>query len=744
MDNTKFGLIKGVFIPNVTMMFGVILFLRLPIIVSHAGVWTQCGVIALSLAFMLITSFSIASIATNMEVGTGGVYYLITRTLGIELGGAVGIAVFLAQLISIALTVTGFAYLFCDLYPQYTPVQVEIVSLIALTVLACVSTSLALKTQGIIFVLILLAIGSVFLGSSDNIPAPQNITPFYPGGKLNFLAAFALFYPALTGIEAGMALSGNLKNPARALCWGNITSLIFVALTYAALSIFVYLKIPIEILKSDPFVLITFAFSSKLVILGVFCATLSSALGSLVGAPRIFQSLAEDGVAPGIFAKTVGKYQEPIWAMALTASASLLIMLFTTLDQILPILTMICLITYGMLNFIAAIAELMNTPSWRPSFRVHWSIPTLGVFTAIFLMLIISPLWCFGAIFLIVAILIVLQRRDLETGFQDLRESVIFFYSRLALYHLSTPADNAVVWHPQLLTFLPSPTQSPKLVHFSHQLTRRSGILTFGMIVPEDTWNTADRISTARQSLENYFSKKNIGCLLEISPSSSIQDGMLSMIKNFGIGPIQPNTIIVNLDENEPDIEKLIELVDTCRTMQKNLIFFKDSQKVSEKRFTKLAIGQKKRIDLWWDGTSSNSFDLTASLVKTLYDSKTWRNTKVNLNVLSPHTKAQDPLEQYIENFVTKSRLKMTPKVHHESNAEAPFEYLEKYSSKADLTFLCLEHFEEEHEHEEYASYLQQVLTHPTGSGLVAYVICFDQVDHCELYYYPDGTYKNT
>ncbi len=118
MDKHKFGLLKGVFIPNVTMMFGVILFLRLPIIVSHVGLWQQLGIIALSLVFMLITSFSIASIATNMEVGTGGVYYLITRTLGIELGGAVGLVIYMAQLMSIALTTTGFAYLFCEIFPS--------------------------------------------------------------------------------------------------------------------------------------------------------------------------------------------------------------------------------------------------------------------------------------------------------------------------------------------------------------------------------------------------------------------------------------------------------------------------------------------------------------------------------------------------------------------------------------------------------------------------------------------------
>ncbi len=565
------------------------------------------------------------------------------------------------------------------------------------------------------------------------------MTPFFSGGTLSFLAGFALFYPALTGIEAGMALSGNLKDPARSLCWGNIYSLIFVAGIYAILSVFVYINIPLPILKADPFVLVSFAYSSKLVILGVFCATLSSSLGSLVGAPRILQSLAADGIVPEILGKTLGKYSEPIWCLLLTSFLSLFIMLFTTLDQILPIFTMICLITYGMLNFIAAIAELMNTPSWRPEFRIHWSIPTSGVFLSLFLMLSISPGWCFTAVLLIGSILLILQSRNLEASFQDLRESVVFFFSRFALYHLSNPTEYALVWHPQLLVFLSSPTQAQKLVHLAHQLTRRSGILTFGLVVPEDTWSSAEKITASKQSLENYFIKQNIGCLLEVFPAASQHEGMISMIKAFGIGPIQPNTIFYNLDEEQPDFDKLIEVVETCRTMQKNLLIFRDSLSVSDKRFIKPSLSKKKRIDLWWDGTSNESFDLTVSLAKTLYDCKSWKSTTVHLNVLSPHSDAYDPLEEYINNFITKSRLKMTPYIHHEKDAFDPFLFVEKYSKNADLTFLCLNHYDIGMTQDKYKAYLKKVIIQPPTLGVCAFVICFDQVDHSEIYYYPQS-----
>ena len=238
MKSKGFGTFYGIFVPNVTMMFGVILFLRLTPITSHVGLESMLAILALSLLVMLLTSLSIASIATNMQVGAGGVYYLISRALGIELGGAVGFVIYLAQLISISLTITGFAYLFHEQFPSVSIVSLEIVALFVLTILSGASASWALKIQLGVCVLILTAVATVFFGSTTLIEAPRHAAPFYPGGTLKFWMAFALFYPAMTGIEAGMALSGNLRDPARSFFVGNITSLIFVAVIYGGLAAF--------------------------------------------------------------------------------------------------------------------------------------------------------------------------------------------------------------------------------------------------------------------------------------------------------------------------------------------------------------------------------------------------------------------------------------------------------------------------------------------------------------------------
>ncbi len=175
----------------------------------------------------------------------------------------------------------------------------------------------------------------------------------------------------MTGIEAGMAMSGNLKNPSRSLPIGNITSLLFAGATYLILAIFLYRNVPTDILASDPFAVIDFARWRSLILLGIWGATLSSALGCLLGAPRMLQSFAEDGIIPEIFSQTFGKHGEPRYSILLTFLLSLILLMSTTIDQIIPILAMICLISYGTLNSVALFAEIINSPSWRPAVRVH-------------------------------------------------------------------------------------------------------------------------------------------------------------------------------------------------------------------------------------------------------------------------------------------------------------------------------------------------------------------------------------
>jgi len=733
MSKKKIGTFYGVLVPNITMMLGVILFLRLSAIVGHAGIFRMLAVIAASLGFMLITSLSIASIATNMRMGGGGVYYLITRSLGIEIGGAVGLALYLSQIISITLTITGFAYIFCDLFPQFSIPYVEAGTLTALGLVSSFSSKEALKLQVGILTILLIGVASIFFGSMEYVPAQKNLTPLFEGGSLTFWQTFAFFFPAMTGIEAGMAMSGILKKPGRSLYIGNIGALLFVALLYGGLSLYADLKIPEYMLAANPFIFVEYAYSSNLVAAGILMATLSSALGSILGAPRIFESMAKDGLAPSIFGKVYGKYNEPRWSLWLTVTLALIMALSTNIDQIIPILTMICLITYGLLNLVAGLAELMNTASWRPTIRTPWWLSILGCLSAIGFMLFINVGWTFMALFLFALFFIVIQGRNIKVGFRDIRESLIFFFSRAALYHLSTPAEHALVWHPQLLVIATGLSQQKKLAFLSHYLTQRSGVLTFSAIVPE-SWQDPEQIQNSKSSMQSLLEKENIGGLVEVIPAETQLDGQLNLIRAYGIGPIQPNSVVLPLIHEEAEIDNLLTIMDSCRLMQKNLVLFRDSSSVKEELY---ASDEKKRVDLWWNGDDRNGFDLAVSLVTTLRDSRLWADSAYNLQAIVSSRSAAKVIQKFFKDFIRSSRLPFAPVVHLEPKIGSTLSNICKYSEEADLTVICIRALHEEEDMMRYREYLQNMFEKTENLKDCLFIACYDNIEHKEIYQYP-------
>lgn len=739
MKNNKIGTFLGVFVPNVTMMFGVIFFLRLGLIVSHTGIIQMLFIIGLSLCLMLITSASIAAVATNMKVGGGGAYYLITRTLGIEIGGALGVTLFISQLLSIALTITGFAYLFVDIFPQYNPLVIEVITLIALVLVSSYSSKFALQLQVVILGFILLAVLAIFFGSAAKVDLPVAPKPFYAGGKLKFWQAFALFYPALTNIEAAMALSGKLKNPGRSLMLGNALSLVFTACTYSVIVIFVYFFIPTDLLISDEFALREYARPSWAVTIGIIAAALSSALGCILAAPRILESMALDGVVPPIFKHTFGRHKEPLWALFFTTVCALAIMFLINIDQIIPILTIICLIAYGLLNLVAGLGSLMNAPSWRPKFRVPYGLSLFGTFFAIFLMFMINPKWGIIGILLVLIFYFILSKRNLNVGFQDFRSSLLFFISRLALYRLSKAPEHAYTWHPKVLLILQSFNQNMRTLWLSHFLTQQTGILACTSIVTTK-WNTPEKIHSVKEALEQYLKEKGIFCISQIQPSDDLYEESVNLINTYGMGPIQPNTIILPIRLENWDSERMIPIFNACHIKEKNLILIHDTGMVPEKIFSKKSRNTKKQIDLWWSSNARESFDLLVGYVTMLHDSEPWKQATINLRAIVTAQEAVSNLKNYLKEFVSKSRLKMKVHVHMEMTMENEMEFIPKYSKKSKLTFIPFKGRTEEEKEENYNNKIESYFKKAEALNMALFVCSYDRTEHSEIYTYPYST----
>ena len=249
----KFGTIKGVLIPNILQMIGVILFMRLGWILGSVGLLKMSVIITLSACLLFATGFSLTAIVSNMKMRAGG-SYIISRSLGIQFGSAIGILLLISQLCSIALCVTGFSLSFYEFFPH---VPMEILKAGTLITLVCVSyfsTDFALKTQLFIFLCLGVAITSIFLGSGG---APETLVPVSNDPRtITFWMGFALFFPAMTGIENGMSMSGDLRNPSRSLPLGTLGAIGIVYSIYMAIMLFLSFHVSSELLQSYPFSLL--------------------------------------------------------------------------------------------------------------------------------------------------------------------------------------------------------------------------------------------------------------------------------------------------------------------------------------------------------------------------------------------------------------------------------------------------------------------------------------------------------
>lgn len=241
----KFGTFGGVFTPSILTILGVIMYLRLPWVVGNGGMWTALGVIAVAHVISVTTGLSISSIATDKNVGAGGPYYIVSRSLGLPIGGTLGLALFVGLSFSISLYVIGFCesfLAFIDL--ELTPANVRIagtITVVLLTLVTLISTAFAIKTQYLILVLIGLSLVSVFAGGSTPTPTDAHVEMVEGGPSLGVI--FGIFFPAVTGFTAGVNMSGDLKDPKRAIPVGTMAAIGFGLVVYLGLAVFLAYRV---------------------------------------------------------------------------------------------------------------------------------------------------------------------------------------------------------------------------------------------------------------------------------------------------------------------------------------------------------------------------------------------------------------------------------------------------------------------------------------------------------------------
>ncbi|MGI9466415.1 MAG: amino acid permease, partial [Rubripirellula sp.] len=354
-DGNRFGTFAGVFTPCVLTILGVIMFLRFDVVVGNAGVLSALGIVLASNAITVLTTLSLSAIATNTKVEGGGVYFLISRSLGPKYGGAIGLLFFAAQALSVALYVIGFTIALKQyLPPSVSPLLISTITNVVVFGCVAIGAGWTLRIQFFVLATVAVSLLSFFVGAwsaFDPELLSSNLASAYSGDE-SFWTMFALFFPAVTGIMAGANMSGELRDPSRSIPRGTLAAVFVTALIYAAQAVFLGGSVSRNDLVHTEMVMADIAILPVFIAAGVIAATMSSALGSMMGAPRILQSMARDRVLPRLEQLGVrsGKNQEPRRAIFVTFLISQAGIMAADLNTIAPLITMAFLVTYGLLN----------------------------------------------------------------------------------------------------------------------------------------------------------------------------------------------------------------------------------------------------------------------------------------------------------------------------------------------------------------------------------------------------------
>jgi amino acid transporter len=676
-QQNKFGTLKGVFVPSILTILGVILFLRLGWVVGQAGLVATLFIITLSSTITLLTGLSISSTATNTKLGAGGSYFLISRCFGIEPGAAVGVPLYIAQALGITFYVVGFAESLQLLFPELPVTLVAFGTLTVLTAVTFFSSDLALKMQMFILGAIVLALISFFLGSPYE---PSTADPSEIVKGFGFWAIFAVFFPAVTGIEAGVSMSGDLEDPRKSLPYGTLGAVLVGYVVYILSAIMMARFAETDALISNSMIMTNVALIPGLIYLGLWGATISSAMGALLGAPRTMQALAKDRILPRFLAKGTKEGNDPQRATLVSFVIACFGLLLGDLNAIAEVLSMFFLTSYGALNLVAGLEGMIDNPSWRPTFRISWALSFVGAFLCFGAMFMINSGASFVALGLVVLIYFVMRKRNVKSNYSDIRSGLISYFARSFIYKLDRLPNDARNWRPNFLILSGSPTSRFHLIDLAYSISHKRGFMTIASIITDPTVDFL-KIENMQQTVRSFLDKKNIRALIKFTRSYKLSEGAKGLIETYGIGSVSPNTIVLGDTAHEDRTDDFIKIIETAYLAEKNVIIIKDSpatQKSTDKGGSS--------IDVWWRGTKGN-VNLMLTLAYMLKTSGKWMSAQLTLKSISESLEAKSGVEKSLSEFLQKSRVPANQNVYVRGETET-FELMEKSSAQSDIVFM--------------------------------------------------------
>jgi amino acid transporter len=621
-------------------------------------------------------------------VGAGGAFAIISQSLGLEVGGSVGIPLFIAQGISVALYVLAFAEAWLRIFPTHPIFLVSMLTFAVVFGIAYVSAQFAARIQYIILGVVGLSLFSVLLASfpiAGRAGLTETAVLWGSFSEWSFWEAFAIFFPAVTGIMVGISLSGSLREPRRSIPLGTMSAIGLTLIVYLLLTYWLARIVPVTELLNNTTVMVDKAFWGWTILAGMLGATFSSALGSLVAAPRVMQALALHSILPfsNYLAQetTAGEPRNALYATGGIGLITLLIALASGgLNAVASIITMFFLITYGMLNLVVLIEQMLSTVSFRPTFRVPRIVPLIGVVGCVFVMFLINPVFSLVALVVVLLVYSFLMRRNLEYLPSDVRSGMFLSLAEWATTRVSRlPPAVKRTWKPSVLAPIVQTQELTGSYRFLRALAAPQGAIHTLGIYPEGD----DSALKGLKDLTKAFSDDGIFSRTTLLEEADLVNGVRSATQILRSTFFRPNLLFLSL-RAESDLDVLQELVDKTAAYNMGIVLLA--------RHPVRAMGRQHLINVWishqgddWqiDLRWSNS-DLALLLAYQLTNN--WSG-KINLCIAVSTEDDVAPATAFLQGIVDLARL---PKTTGVSVVHAPFAEGLHLVPRADLAIFGL------------------------------------------------------
>ncbi|KAJ8718571.1 hypothetical protein PYW08_002808 [Mythimna loreyi] len=595
--NIKLGWIQGVLIPCLLNIWGVMLFLRIAWIVAQAGIAVTIAIIVVSFIVCVITTLSLSAICTNGELHGGGVYYIVSRSLGAELGASVGIIFAFANAVAASMNTIGFCESLNELLKSNSliiidngPHDTRIIGAIALLVM-CIICAVGMdwetKTQNFLMVIIIAAIVNFVIGAAIgpttdekkargfvglNLEiAQENLLPDYrvsDGKEYDLFRVFSIFFPAITGVQAGANICGDLKDPATAIPKGTLIALAISVTSYLAMATLSGMGAVRDAsgnisdvanntlqnckpncnygLHNNNEIMQMMALWGPLIYVGCWAATLSTALTNLLSVPRLIQALGFDRLYPGLifFSKPYGKHGEPFRGYVLAFFVSLLFLLIADLNTIAPLISNFYLASYALINFCTFHAAFFQAISWRPRFRFYntW-VSLAGFLMCLVIMVVISWIMALITTFIFITLYLLVLYRKPDTSWGSSTEAQRYQETIASIVHMYHREANTKLFNPQLLVLAGKPDERPWLTDLGALITKVGSFMILADI--ESVRLTQRERHNRRLAGEEWLRQRKMRAFYVLVQGCTFEQGCQALLQTTGLGRIAPNVVLL-------------------------------------------------------------------------------------------------------------------------------------------------------------------------------------------------------